>query len=100
MIPSKSMKLLSKVDSVINNLHSSAVMVQGHTDSTGKSGNNHILSVKRSESVAKYLKSLNGQYKITSRGFGESQPIANNETRKGRAMNRRVDIIVNTNNKL
>ncbi len=100
MILSKSMQLLSKVHSVINELHSSTVLVQGHTDSTGKRGNNHILSVKRSESVAEYLKSLNGQYKVSSQGFGESQPIANNETRKGRAMNRRVDIIVNTNRKM
>lgn len=100
MIPSKSMNLLSKVNSVIVGLNPSTVLIEGHTDSTGKSGNNHILSVKRSESVAKYLKSLNGQYKTTSQGFGVSRPIANNETRQGRAMNRRVDIIVNTNNKL
>ena len=89
-----------RLKKAVNGFNPSTVLVEGHTDSTGRSSNNHILSVKRSESVAKYLKSLNGKYNITSQGFGESKPIANNETRKGRALNRRVDIIVNTSNKL
>jgi outer membrane protein OmpA-like peptidoglycan-associated protein len=100
MVPSRSMSLLSKVNSAIIKLHPSTVIVQGHTDSTGKSHNNHILSVKRSQSVAKYLKSLDSSYNISSSGFGESQPIANNQTKEGRAMNRRVDIVVNTSNQL
>jgi outer membrane protein OmpA-like peptidoglycan-associated protein len=100
MVPSKSMGLLSKVNEAIIGLHSSNVVIQGHTDSTGKSGNNHILSVKRSQAVARYLKSLDSSYNMSARGYGESQPIANNETSNGRAMNRRVDIVVNTSNKI
>ncbi len=98
MIPSDSMNLLSRVNSAIIKLNSSKIIVQGHTDSTGKRGNNNILSMKRSKSVAKYLESLDGYYKISSRGYGESQPIGNNQTKEGRAMNRRVDIIVNAKN--
>jgi len=98
MVPSRSMNLLARVNAVINNLRASKVVVEGHTDSTGKSGNNNILSMKRSQAVAKYLESLDSTYEITSSGLGESQPIANNETAKGRAMNRRVDIIVSTGN--
>jgi len=98
MIPSKSMGLLSKVNSIIETMHPGEVIVQGHTDSLGKNASNQALSVKRSESVARYFKSLNANYKITSEGFGESDPIANNETKAGRSMNRRVDIVISTNN--
>lgn len=98
MVPSNSMKLLSKVNSVIVGLQASKIIVEGHTDSTGKSGNNNILSMKRSQAVAKYLDSLDSNYDIDSNGLGETHPIANNETVEGRAMNRRVDIIVSTNN--
>ncbi len=99
-VPSDSMNLLAKVNVVIIRLNSSKVVVEGHTDATGNSNLNQNLSVKRSVAVAKYLKSLGGQYDIFSKGFGESHPIANNETKNGSTMNRRVDIVVTTSNKL
>jgi OmpA-OmpF porin, OOP family len=100
MIPSESMNLLVKVSAVILELDSSKVLIQGHTDSVGETKRNQILSVKRSEAVAKYLESLDNSYTISSDGFGESRPIANNETKNGRAINRRVDVIINTTKKL
>jgi len=100
MVPSQSMSLLSKVNATILELNSSKVIVEGHTDSTGGRDNNIILSEKRSQAVATYLKSLNGSYVISSKGFGESHPIGNNQTTEGRAMNRRVDIVINAGNQL
>lgn len=100
MVPSESMDLLAKVNRIIEQLVSSKVLIEGHTDSTGRSGNNQTLSLKRSEAVAKYLGSLDSGYQISSKGFGESKPIANNETKEGRATNRRVDIVVSTVNQL
>jgi len=96
MVPSKSMNLLSTVNAIVEKLNPEEVVVQGHTDSVGKVGRNQTLSMKRSEAVALYLKSLDANYPISSKGFGESMPIANNETKAGRTMNRRVDIVVTT----
>jgi OOP family OmpA-OmpF porin len=93
-IPANSMALLSKVNSVITKLHPEEIEVEGHTDSAGPESNNMMLSNKRAEAVKKYLSSLNAPYKVDARGYGESKPIANNQTKMGRALNRRVDIIV------
>ena len=69
-------------------------MSQGHTDSVGASDLNLKLSTKRAVSVANYLAALGGGYKIGYIGYGESKPIASNETNVGRAINRRVDLVV------
>jgi len=68
--------------------------VQGHTDSVGSAEVNKRLSKERALAVANYLFSLRGGYKITYAGYGESHPIASNETAAGRATNRRVDLVV------
>ncbi len=73
------------------------VRVEGHTDSIGSEEYNLKLSQRRSESVVEYLvsKGVNGNNLIPV-GMGETSPIANNSTDAGRALNRRVDFIVNT----
>jgi len=96
MIPSDSMDLLSKINGVIVNLNSPNIEIQGHTDSTGGRKINQELSQKRSQAVAQYFESLKSPYRISASGHGESQPIANNQTKQGRSLNRRVDIIVST----
>lgn len=93
-IPNASRPLISKVDSIIKKLDAKKVIVQGHTDSVGSAKINKKLSAKRATAVANYLFSLKGGYKITFSGFGESSPIASNETEAGRATNRRVDLVV------
>ncbi len=99
-VPSRSMDLLSRINSIIVNLKSPEVVIEGHTDSTGNKNNNNALSLKRSEAVANYLSSIGNSYVISSKGYGESHPIANNQTKVGRALNRRVDIVVSTNKNL
>ncbi|WP_293645517.1 OmpA family protein [Thiolapillus sp.] len=68
-----------------------SVTVIGHTDSTGPEAYNLKLSERRAQAAADYLESL-GIDSITVKGMGESQPIADNSTREGRAQNRRIEI--------
>lgn len=68
-----------------------SVSVVGYTDSTGPEAYNQILSEKRASSAAAYLEAQ-GIDNISISGGGESNPIADNSTREGRAENRRVEI--------
>jgi outer membrane protein OmpA-like peptidoglycan-associated protein len=66
--------------------------VQAHSDNTGSAAYNKMLSQKRAASVVKYLAEKNiVQSRLTSLGFGEEKPIADNNTKAGRAINRRVE---------
>ena len=94
IIPDASKPLIAKVDSIIRKLNVDTVMVQGHTDSVGSAETNKTLSTARASAVANYLYSLGGRYKLMYVGYGESSPIASNETAEGRATNRRVDLVV------
>jgi outer membrane protein OmpA-like peptidoglycan-associated protein len=93
-VPNASKQLLAKVNDIITDLEAELVAVQGHTDSVGAADLNSKLSTKRANSVAIYLSSLAGGYKIGYIGYGESRPIASNETKEGRAINRRVDLVI------
>ena len=72
------------------------VEIQGHTDSKGSDEYNLSLSDRRAASVVAYLTQNLGidRSRLTSRGYGESQPIATNDTDAGRALNRRVEFMV------
>jgi outer membrane protein OmpA-like peptidoglycan-associated protein len=89
--------LLTKVQNAINTFPESKVIVQGYTDSFGGDASNLKLSQERSDAVTTYLKanmkSLNSE-NISSIGYGENNPIANNETVEGRSKNRRIDILI------
>lgn len=92
--------LLTKVQDAINTFPDSKVIVEGYTDSFGGDASNLKLSQERSDAVTAYLKanmpSLN-KGNISSIGYGENNPIANNETMDGRSKNRRIDIIIKNN---
>lgn len=94
IIPEPSKGLISKVDSIIRKLNADNVVVQGHTDSIGSAEVNKKLSTERATAVANYLYSLGGGYRLQYIGYGESSPIASNDTAEGRATNRRVDLVV------
>jgi len=70
-----------------------SVVVEGHTDSVGSDAYNQGLSQRRADSVLKYLvrKGVPAE-RLRARGFGESNPVASNDTADGRAMNRRVEL--------
>lgn len=69
------------------------IIVAGHTDSSGDAAYNQSLSEKRADAVRKYLieKGVDGS-RLSARGYGESEPVASNETSEGRAKNRRVEL--------
>ena len=71
------------------------IQIAGHTDSDGDENANQLLSLKRAESVKNYLISQGIEAnRIVAKGFGESQPVANNATAQGKAQNRRTEISV------
>jgi outer membrane protein OmpA-like peptidoglycan-associated protein len=71
------------------------VEVAAHTDSDGKDAYNLGLSDRRAASVRGYLASHGiDEGRMTSRGYGEAEPIASNSTREGKAQNRRVELRV------
>lgn len=77
------------------------IRVEGHADSTGPADYNQDLSERRAQSVKDRLINdykLSGD-RISTEGFGESRPVADNSTREGRAKNRRAEIIVETEEK-
>ena len=67
----------------------------GHTDSVGSDAYNQKLSVRRAEAVKAYLVNKGvDKARVYTEGKGESQPVADNKTKEGRAKNRRVEIEV------
>jgi hypothetical protein len=85
---------LAKFSIVLKNNKDCHIDVYGHTDSTGNDGINIPLSNDRAQSVVSYLKSCgvsSSQFKNVS-GMGSSQPVATNETKAGRQLNRRVEV--------
>ncbi|MEQ9004269.1 MAG: OmpA family protein [Pseudomonadales bacterium] len=72
------------------------IVIEGHTDSFGSDATNQALSQERADAVAQYLlaRSPISPTAITALGYGESRPVANNETAEGRTRNRRIDIVI------
>lgn len=84
------------LDQIAQNLQTypdSLIDVYGHTDSTGSDQYNQALSERRARTVADYL-TMRGvsAARIRSQGYGETMPVASNDTVEGRARNRRVEI--------
>jgi outer membrane protein OmpA-like peptidoglycan-associated protein len=86
---------LDKVADVLDRYNQTYVDVYGHTDSTGSDAYNQALSERRADAVASYLVSRGVESaRLEALGYGETQPIASNDTVEGRAQNRRVEIKV------
>ena len=88
--------LLSKVQRAIRTFGEPDVIIGGHTDSTGSENINEHLSQKRADAVRQYFVA-NGTLpyeKIIAVGYGSMRPLASNATEAGRAMNRRIDVII------
>ncbi len=85
--------ILDRAISSIKANASQNLIVEGHTDSTGPDTYNLGLSQRRAESVVNYLvsKGVNGS-RLNAKGLGENSPVSSNNTREGRAANRRVEI--------
>ena len=87
--------ILNKIVNVLILNTSYLIEIQGHTDNVGKSDANLVLSENRAEAVRNYLieKGVSDK-RFTSHGYGDTKPVANNNTIEGRTKNRRVEFIV------
>ena len=89
----KSFPKLNDVVSILKDNPSFKVQIDGHTDYVGNDEYNHTLSHERAASVKAYLVSKGiAESRLTSFGYGEERPIADNKTAEGRAKNRRVEM--------
>jgi outer membrane protein OmpA-like peptidoglycan-associated protein len=88
--------LLEKLKRAADVFPRSQITIEGHTDSYGGDENNLALSRRRAEAVGAFLTNelQLPAFRISSVGYGETQPIANNDTEQGRERNRRIDVIV------
>jgi OmpA-OmpF porin, OOP family len=90
-----SFALLDDVANALRDNPKIKVEIQGHTDSQGNDAFNMKLSQSRAESVRTYLIKKNvSSDRMTPKGYGEDQPIADNRTNDGRAQNRRVEFVI------
>ena len=89
-------KEIKKFADVMKNYPDLKVVIEGHTDRTGKKAYNQKLSEKRANSVKSYMTEKFGieESRLTARGYGESKPIVSNKTKAGRRKNRRVEAAV------
>jgi outer membrane protein OmpA-like peptidoglycan-associated protein len=89
----KVFKILDEVVKFAGQKPEAKLALTGYTDTTGSARTNQKLSVARAESVKKYLvKNGVSADRITTKGEGPANPVADNNTKEGRAKNRRVDI--------
>ncbi|MGA0839597.1 MAG: OmpA family protein, partial [Pseudomonadales bacterium] len=88
--------LLAKVRSALAEFPEAPIVVEGHTDSFGSDTSNQTRAQTRANAVLQYLAAAGVISPVTSTalGFGESRPVASNETPEGRRRNRRIDILI------
>ncbi len=88
--------MLTKVQKAIATFPNSTLTVEGNTDSYGSDEANLRLSQERAEAVKQYILANMGldASRVSAVGYGESRPIANNETAEGRTKNRRIDLVI------
>jgi OmpA-OmpF porin, OOP family len=88
---------LDKIGAILMQVPDLKVEVGGHTDASGPDGHNMKLSDARAKAVRDYLVTNFPQINadnLTSKGYGETKPVATNDTKAGRAQNRRVEFVI------
>ncbi len=88
---------IDKLVKLLEDYPGASLIVDGHTDATGTAEYNQWLSEKRSEAVKKYAvdKGL-ADDRVATNGYGQTKPVAPNNTREGRQKNRRVEVTIVT----
>ncbi len=97
IIKPESKPLLKEVATLLKNNTGLSLRIDGHTDNKGNNDSNMQLSKKRSSAIKSYLiTNFNIQTsRLSTKGLGDSKPVANNATAFGRSQNRRVELIKN-----
>jgi OOP family OmpA-OmpF porin len=95
-IKSKYEEQIKKVADFMTTYPETTAVIEGHTDNVGKEASNVRLSTRRSESVRTYLIEKFGiaPGRLITKGFGSSQPVADNATPEGRQKNRRITAVI------
>jgi outer membrane protein OmpA-like peptidoglycan-associated protein len=92
---------LDKLINVLNKYPDTDIKILGHTDNKGTDAYNQGLSERRAASVSSYLKDHGiSSSRVTTKGMGENDPIASNDTEEGRSQNRRVEFVITANEKM
>ncbi len=92
---------ISSLAKILNKYPDTNILIEGHTDSTGTLEHNQVLSEHRASSVADFCKGLGvAGGRISTVGYGPTQPVATNATSEGRQLNRRVEVAIFANDKL
>jgi outer membrane protein OmpA-like peptidoglycan-associated protein len=95
LLPAAQAKLTQVAQALVAGDPDAIYVVEGHTDSQGKTETNYTLSVNRANAVRDYLVQHEiAADRITAVGYGEERPVADNGTPEGRANNRRVEIVI------
>ena len=95
-VPPEAEEFLKNLATVLKEMNVKNFEIDGYTDSDGSDEYNQVLSEKRANSVKNFLVSQGVTAEITTKGYGESRPVASNDTAEGKQKNRRVEIIIPT----
>nr|WP_313563994.1 OmpA family protein [Acinetobacter sp.] len=95
VLATSGIQILDEMVSALNKVRGKKIRIIGHTDSSGDTNKNLILSQQRAESVKAYLIAKNiPVHLLTTKGSGSSKPVADNATAEGRKRNRRIEFEV------
>ncbi|NTV01634.1 MAG: OmpA family protein [Chlorobiaceae bacterium] len=92
---------IEKLSRIMNRYNDTNIVIEGHTDNIGGEASNQMLSERRAESVASLLRTygVSGR-RMSTVGYGQTRPVATNETEYGRRQNRRVEVLIYASNDL
>jgi outer membrane protein OmpA-like peptidoglycan-associated protein len=86
---------IEKLSRILNRYHDTNIVIEGHTDTIGGEAANQVLSERRAESVASLLRTYGvSRSRMSTVGYGQTRPVATNETETGRRLNRRVEVLI------
>jgi outer membrane protein OmpA-like peptidoglycan-associated protein len=92
---------ITQLAAILNKYPDTNILIEGHTDSDGTEEYNQKLSERRAGSVSYFLAENSvASSRVTTMGYGETQPVADNATAEGKQANRRVEIAIMANEKL
>ena len=100
-LKAKSKTDLTEFAQVLKRYPDTDLVIEGHTDNTGKKARNEKLSVARAEAVVGFLATAGvDRTRMTGRGFADDRPVGDNKTDAGRKLNRRVEVQIEANQQL
>jgi outer membrane protein OmpA-like peptidoglycan-associated protein len=92
---------LDELSQTLQKYDDTNILIEGHTDNTGQDSYNQKLSENRADAVENYLVEHGiKDTRVTTKGYGETQPLDNNETEAGRQKNRRVEVAIYANKEM